>query len=191
MQQQSAITRTITVAAGVFAPGHLGELTQILDFDLVDAVVAETGTVQRRVRLLPSRVLVFFVLALALFERCAYRQVWAKLTAGLGGLVVACPSASALSRARRRVGPKPLRALFEAVSGPVAWTSARSAFWRGLRTVAIDATMLSPISSRTRRASPAFWLKISAHTIREVLVSASSTVTDRRSPSRCTEPLTK
>ncbi|MFC7757832.1 IS4 family transposase [Catellatospora bangladeshensis] len=142
MQQQSAITRTITVAAGVFAPGHLGELTQILDFDLVDAVVAETGTVQRRVRLLPSRVLVFFVLALALFERCAYRQVWAKLTAGLGGLVVACPSASALSRARRRVGPKPLRALFEAVSGPVAWTSARSAFWRGLRTVAIDATML-------------------------------------------------
>ena len=64
MQQQSAITRTITVAAGVFAPGHLGELTQILDFDLVDAVVAETGTVQRRVRLLPSRVLVFFVLAM-------------------------------------------------------------------------------------------------------------------------------
>ncbi|MDI1466449.1 transposase domain-containing protein, partial [Catellatospora sp. KI3] len=83
MQQQSAITRTITIAAGAFAPGHLGELTQILDFDLVDAVAAETGTVQRRVRLLPTRVLIFFVLAAALFDDCAYRQVWAKLTAGL------------------------------------------------------------------------------------------------------------
>jgi Insertion element 4 transposase N-terminal/Transposase DDE domain len=142
LQQQSAITRTIAVAAGAFAPGHLGELTQVLDFALVDAVVAETGTTQRRVRLLPSRVLVFFVLALALFEQCAYRQVWAKLTAGLCGLPVACPSTSALTRARRRVGPKPLRALFEAVCGPVAWTSTRSAFWRGLRTVAIDATTL-------------------------------------------------
>ena len=44
MQQQSAITRTITVAAGVFAPGHLGELTQVLDFDLVDAVMATTAS---------------------------------------------------------------------------------------------------------------------------------------------------
>jgi hypothetical protein len=142
LQQQSAITRTITVAAGAFAPGHLGELTQVLDFDLVDAVIAESGTAQKRVRLLPTRVLVFFVLGLALFEKCAYRQVWAKLTAGLQGLALACPSVSALTRARRRVGPKPLRALFEAVCGPVAWTSAGDAFWRGLRTVAIDGTTL-------------------------------------------------
>ncbi|BCJ70558.1 transposase [Catellatospora sp. IY07-71] len=142
MQQQSAITRTITVAAGAFAPGHLGELTQVLDFDLVDAVAAETGTTQRRVRLLPTRVLIFFVLALALFEPCAYRQVWAKLVAGLRGLAVACPSASALTRARRRVGPKPLRALFEAVCGPVAWPTTGPAFWRGFRTVAVDATTL-------------------------------------------------
>jgi transposase IS4-like protein len=68
------------VAAGRFAPEHLGELTQVIDFDLVDAVVAETGTVQKRVRLLPTRVVIYFVLALALFENCSYRQVWATLT---------------------------------------------------------------------------------------------------------------
>jgi hypothetical protein len=139
---QCVITRTISVAAGVFAPGHLGELTQVLDFALVDAVAEETGTVQRRVRLLPTRVVIFFVLALALFEKSAYRQVWGKLVTGLHGMTVAWPSTSALSRARRRVGVKPLRALFEAVSGPVAAPGMVGVFWRGLRTVAIDATSL-------------------------------------------------
>ena len=49
----TTITRTVTVAAGVFAPGHLGELTQYLPFELVDDVLAQTKTVQRRLRELP------------------------------------------------------------------------------------------------------------------------------------------
>ncbi len=44
-----SVCRQVAVAAGVYAPGHLGELTQVLDFALVDAVLAETGRVQRRV----------------------------------------------------------------------------------------------------------------------------------------------
>ena len=39
-------TRVVTVAAGVYAPGHLGELTQYLPFELVDDVLAATGTVR-------------------------------------------------------------------------------------------------------------------------------------------------
>jgi Insertion element 4 transposase N-terminal len=62
------ITRAVTVAAGVFAPGHLGELTQFLPFELVDDVLEETRTVQRRLRDLPSRVGVYFVLALGLLR---------------------------------------------------------------------------------------------------------------------------
>jgi hypothetical protein len=139
---QSVITRKIAVAEGVYAPGHLGELTQVLDFDLVDAVAAETGTVQQRVRLLPTRVVIYFVLALALFEPCSYRRVWAKMTAGLRVLTLTAPTVSALVRARRRVGPKPFRALFTAVAGCVGRPSTPGVFWRGLRTVAIDATTL-------------------------------------------------
>lgn len=142
MPGQCVITREFAVAEGVYAPGHVGELTQVLDFDLVDAVAAETGTVQRRVRLLPTRVVVYFVLALALFEHGSYRGVWGKLVAGLRVLTLATPSVSGLARARRRVGPKPLRALFEAVSGAVGRPSTPGVFWRGLRTVAIDATSL-------------------------------------------------
>lgn len=142
MPGQCVITRKIAVAEGVFAPGHVGELTQVLDFDLVDAVAAETGTVQRRTRLLPTRVVIYFVLALALFEHSSYRRVWAKMTAGLRVLTLTAPTASGLVRARRRVGPKPLRALFEAVAGGVGRPVTPGVFWRGLRTVAVDATTM-------------------------------------------------
>jgi hypothetical protein len=55
------ITRAVTVAAGVFAPGHLGELTQVIPFELADSVLAEARATQRRLRDLPSRVGVYFV----------------------------------------------------------------------------------------------------------------------------------
>ncbi|MGW6262066.1 transposase domain-containing protein [Streptomyces sp. NPDC055085] len=69
MQEKSVITRTVEAAGGVYAPGHLGELTQTVDCALVDAVIEETGSREKRLRLLPSRVVVYFVLALALRSR--------------------------------------------------------------------------------------------------------------------------
>ncbi|MCT9933427.1 IS4 family transposase, partial [Planotetraspora sp. A-T 1434] len=107
-----------------------------------DAVLEETGTRERRLRLLPSRVVVYFVLALALFEHCSYRAVWSKLTAALASLPLLAPSLSSLSRARRRIGVAPLRRLFEIVAGPVAGQAVPGVFYRGLRTVAIDGTHL-------------------------------------------------
>lgn len=52
----TAITHEVTVAECEYAPGNLGELTQYLPFELVDDVLAQTRTVQRRLRALPSRV---------------------------------------------------------------------------------------------------------------------------------------
>jgi hypothetical protein len=111
--QQSVIHRTITVAAGRFAPGHLGELTQQVPFELVDAALAATGRTQARLRDLPARVVVYLLLAGCLFAELGYVGVWQRLTAGLDGLKVATPTASALTQARRRLGPAPLRALFD------------------------------------------------------------------------------
>src|SRR4051812_49626334 len=79
---------------------------------MVDAVLASTGRVQRRVRDLPSRVVVYLLLAAALFEECGYRQVWARLVAALDRLPVATPSASALAAARRGGGGAPPGAAF-------------------------------------------------------------------------------
>ena len=102
------MTRTIRVAQGVFAPGHLGELTQQVPFELADAVLAETGTVEQRLRDLPSRVGLYFVLALGLYAHLGYARVWDKLVAGLKdlpGLVLVEPSEKALRDLRRRIGP--------------------------------------------------------------------------------------
>jgi hypothetical protein len=152
---QSAIatfTRAITVAAGVFAPGHLGELTQLVPFELVDDVLERTRAVQRRLRDLPSRAGVYFVLALGLFPGLGYARVWAKLTAGLGGLPVPHPSEKALRDLRRRLGPAPLKALFEVLAGPLAWPYAPGVRFGGLRTVAFDgcSSIRCPDTPRTR-----------------------------------------
>jgi Insertion element 4 transposase N-terminal/Transposase DDE domain len=135
---QSAIVRRVVVAAGRFAPGHLGELTQQIPFEMVDAVLASTRTVQRRVRDLPARVVVYMLLAAGLFADLGYQQVWARLVAGLAGMPVAMPTSSALAQARRRLGAAPLAALFGLLAGPPAAT----ARWRGLLLCAIDGTSM-------------------------------------------------
>jgi hypothetical protein len=132
------ITRSVAAAAGVFAPGHLGELTQYLPFELVDDVLAQTRTVQRRLRKLPSRAGVYFVLALAMFPGLGYARVWTKLAAGLAGLDLPSPSEKALRDLRRRLGPAPLKALFEVVAGPLAQPRTPGVSFAGLRTVAFD-----------------------------------------------------
>lgn len=150
MRRQSATPATSLDRAGVFAPGHLGELTQIITPALVDQVLEATRRTQRRVRALPSRVMVYFVLAMALLGR-GYRGVWSALTTGLG-LATPDPSTSALSQARRRLGSAPLIALFDAVKGYAAGSDTLGAHWRGLRVVAWDGTLLEVADSRANAA---------------------------------------
>ncbi len=93
----------------VFGAGQLGELTRYVPFDLVDAVLEETGRVQERLRLLPSRVGVYFLLALGLFPGLGYARVWDMLTGALP--LAARVSEKALRDLRRRVGAVPVRLL--------------------------------------------------------------------------------
>lgn len=140
------------MAAGRFAPGHLGELTQQLPFEIVDAALTATNTVQRRLRDLPSRVVIYLLLAGCLFGEVGYPGVWRKLTAGLDGLPTATPTAGALAQARRRVGVAPLRWLFDLLRGPAATPGQRGTRWRGLLVCAIDGTTMTvPDSPAARR----------------------------------------
>ncbi len=135
----TTITTTITVAAGVFAPGHLGELTWQVPFELADAVLEETRTRERRLRDLPSRVGVYFVLALGLFPGLGYGGVWQKMTAALGGQPgVPSPSPKALRDLRRRLGAAPVKALFEVLAGPAAQPHTPGVRFGPYRTVAFD-----------------------------------------------------
>ncbi len=80
----------------------------------------------------------YFTLALVLFPALGYVRVWDKLTAGLGGLGLQRPSEKALRDLRRRVGPAPLKLLFETLAGPVARPRTRGVCYRRWRTVAFD-----------------------------------------------------
>ena len=131
--------------------------------DLVDEVVEVTGTREQRRRLLPARLMVYFVLALWLFRgrNSGYGQVMAKLADGLyhrrraGDLLAGQleadgwvnagdgrrwrqPNISSLSRARGKLGADPLRMLFERVAGPVAADGAPGVFCCGLRVISMD-----------------------------------------------------
>jgi hypothetical protein len=145
---KSAISRVVTVAGGRFAPGHLGELTQQVPFEMVDAALEETRRVQRRVRDLPARVVVYLLLGGCLFAEMGYGQVWRRLAAGLGGLPVAAPTASAMAQARRRLGPAPLRELFLLLRGP----GPAPARWKGLLVVAVDGTIMTIADSAANLA---------------------------------------
>lgn len=155
-----SLARTITLAPGIFAPGHLGELTRIVPFELVDAVLEECGRVQRRLRALPSRVGVYLVLAMGLFAQVGLAGVWSKLTAALEGAPVPCVTEKALRDLRRRVGAEPVKALFEVLAGPLATADTPGACYRGLRTVAFDgcSSIKAPDHPRVRG-----WLGLVRH----------------------------
>ncbi|MEV3914963.1 transposase domain-containing protein [Streptomyces canus] len=87
--------------------------------DLVDDVVAECGRAELRSRRLPARTVVYFVLAICLFCHRSYGQVMQLLTEsmtwadrGSGATLPPSPTTAAMSRARARLGPEPLAALF-------------------------------------------------------------------------------
>jgi hypothetical protein len=114
---------------------------------MVDEILAATRRTQQRVRLLPARVVVYLLLAGCLFADLGYRQVWAKLVAGLHALPVADPSVSALRQARQRLGSAPLRALFDLLRGPAATGAVAAVWWRGLLPVVVDGTVLTVADS--------------------------------------------
>jgi hypothetical protein len=116
---------------------------------MVDAVLAETGATQRRIRDLPSRVVVYLLLAAGLFADLGYQQVWAHMITGLESdsdatarTVWRVPSASALCQARRRIGSAPLRALFDLLRGPAAAPRTAGVWWRGRLVCAVDGTQM-------------------------------------------------
>lgn len=76
---------------------------------MVDEALTETGAVQSRIRALPSRAVVYLLLAGALFADCGYGQVWDRLVAGLGS-----DPGGRSERRRVGAGPSPGR------GGPVA-----------------------------------------------------------------------
>ena len=122
----------------------LGVLAASVPRDAVDAAVAVAGRQARRPDgKLPPHVMVYFVMALALFAEDDYEEVAARLTETLASWgcwdeAWSVPTSGGITQARQRLGVEPMRELFAEVAVPVAEQLTRGAFLGGWRLMAID-----------------------------------------------------
>lgn len=125
----------------------LGVLTRLIRRDLVDEVVAECGKREKRSRLLPAHVVVYYVLALNLFFGDSYEEVMRRLVGGLQFLKNWAkewhvPTTGAVSQARARLGEGPLKLLYERIAVPTDSHGVAGAWLAGFRLMAIDGVVL-------------------------------------------------
>jgi hypothetical protein len=125
----------------------LGVLTTTVPAALIDAVLAETGRQSQRYRRLPARLVVYYVMALALYAQASYSEVLRCLVEGvrwlrLSGTDPALADKSAICRARTRLGPAPLKALFARIAAPFATPDTPGAWYGGRRLVSLDGTTI-------------------------------------------------
>ena len=122
----------------------LGVLASWVDRDVVeDAVEAAGKTARRRGGKLPPQVMVYFVMALALFAEEDYEEVWTRLAetladwGGFGG-DQALVTTGGITQARQRLGEEPLRETFAQAAAPVATLDTPGAFLGNWRKMSID-----------------------------------------------------
>ena len=125
----------------------LGVLATTFPLAQVDAVLASQKKTSRRQRDLPAPVVVYYVIALALFMQVSYREVLRCLLEGLAWLRgpragVKITGKSGISQARTRLGWAVLQQLHDEVVKPVAGKSTPGAWYRGWRLVSLDGSTL-------------------------------------------------
>src|SRR4051794_1325869 len=126
----------------------LGVLTTTVPAELIDGILQETGRQSHRYRLLPAPLVVYYVMALALYAQASYGEVLRCLLEGvrwlrLRGIDVAAASKSAITRARTRLGVAPMKELYRRVARPPAVADTPGAWYRGRRLVSLDATTIA------------------------------------------------
>ena len=125
----------------------LGVVAKTFPVDVIHRVLVETGTASVRQRELPAHVVIYYVIALALYMQVSYREVLRCLVEGLAwvlgdGAVVNITGKSGISQARTRLGAAPVRQLYETIVAPLAVAATTGAWYRQWRLVTVDGTTL-------------------------------------------------
>lgn len=125
----------------------LGVVTKFFPVGKVHEILNETNRASIRERDLPAHVVVYYVIALALYMRSSYREVLRCLLEGVQWLLdpsvnVKVAGKSGISQARSRLGVEPLKKLYEAVVVPIAKRETKGAWYRQWRIVSLDGSTL-------------------------------------------------
>ncbi len=124
----------------------LGVLTRVFTPREVDAAIDRTGAAGQRNRLLPARMMVYYVMALAMFSSGSYEEVMRSMLAGMEWITGrfrdwTMPTKAAIFKARTRLGSAVMIDLFDTCAKPVA-RSGGPGFYRNWRLVSVDGTVL-------------------------------------------------
>ena len=125
----------------------LGVVAKFFPADKVREVLTKTKRASVRERDLPAHVVVYYVIALALYMRSSYREVLRCLLEGVQWLLdpstaVKVAGRSGISQARSRLGPEPLKKLYEVIVTPIAERQTKGAWYREWRLISLDGSTL-------------------------------------------------
>jgi hypothetical protein len=125
----------------------LGVITKSFPVDAIKAALSSTGRTSIRQRDLPAHVVVYYVIALALYMQSSYREVLRCLLEGvkwlLGpGATLKVTGKSGISQARTRLGYEPLRQLHDHLVKPIAAEATKGAWYRTWRLISMDGSTL-------------------------------------------------
>jgi hypothetical protein len=131
----------------------LGVLAKTFPRARIEAVLAATGKGSIRQRDLPAHVVVYYVIALAIYMQASYREVLRCMLEGLQwlagpGVPLKVTGKSGISQARTRLGSVPLQQLHDALIGPIARRETRGAWYRDWRLVALDGSTFDVADTR-------------------------------------------
>ena len=131
----------------------IGVVARTFPMEKVREVLEKTGRMSRRERELPANVVVYYVLALALFMQVSYREVLRCLLEGIEWL--SAPGSrfkvtgkSGISQARTRLGAEPVKELHDAVVKPIADKETKGAWYRRWRLVSLDGSTMETADNR-------------------------------------------
>jgi hypothetical protein len=125
----------------------LGVIAKFFPADKAHEVLNQTGRTSVRERDLPAHVVVYYVIALALYMRSSYREVLRCLLEGVQWLLdpsstVKVAGKSGISQARSRLGAEPLKRLYAAMVVPIAESRTKGAWYRQWRLISLDGSTL-------------------------------------------------
>lgn len=125
----------------------LGVVAKTFPVATVKSVLEATGRSSRRQRELPAHVVVYYVIALALYMQSSYREVLRGLLEGIQWLLnptarIKVTGKSGISQARTRLGVEPVKQLHDQIVCPIATEATKGAWYRGWRVVSLDGSTL-------------------------------------------------
>ena len=134
----------------------LGVIGKVFPVETIREILAQTGRASRRQRDLPAHVMVYYVIALALYMQVSCREVLRCLTEGLRWLNLPggdkpATGKSGISQARTRLGEEPVRRLHDAVVRPVAEPGTKGAWYRRWRLASLDGSTLDVADTAENR----------------------------------------